>query len=394
MHYAVPRLLYQTGLLDHFYTDICAVKGWPRLLNLLPPSLQPSGVRRLLGRVPQGIPPQHITAFNRLGWSYAKRLRQAHTAAERTAAFLWSGERFCQLVLQQGLTSSAGIYTFNSAGLEIMQTARQRGIRTVVEQTIVPRAVEYQLLKTEHDKFPGWEVPISEHSCLQDYIAREQAEWNAADMILCGSTFVKQGIATCGGPAERAYVVPYGIDYPPTRLHRPAHGGPLRVLTVGGVGLRKGSPYLLEAAKQLKGRAIFRLVGSIDGLLEPTKVELACHTELMGSVPRSTILDHYQWADVFLLPSICEGSATVVYEALTTGLPVICTTNTGSVVRDGVDGFIVPIRDTEAIATHLKQLATDPDLRLTMGKNAYQRAESFTLEQYRQRLVNCLTQQI
>jgi glycosyltransferase involved in cell wall biosynthesis len=63
--------------------------------------------------------------------------------------------------------------------------------------------------------------------------------------------------------------------------------------------------------------------------------------------------DLYAWADVFLLPSICEGSAMVTYEALSWGLPVITTHNAGSIVRDTVDGWLVPIRDSEAIAKKL-----------------------------------------
>jgi glycosyltransferase involved in cell wall biosynthesis len=77
-------------------------------------------------------------------------------------------------------------------------------------------------------------------------------------------------------------------------------------------------------------------------------------------VTRQEVRRHYQWADVFVFPSLCEGSAMVTYEALAAGLPVITTPNAGSVVRDGVDGFIVPIRDAEAIAAKLDLLARDP----------------------------------
>src|SRR5208283_380502 len=111
---------------------------------------------------------------------------------------------------------------------------------------------------------------------------------------------------------------------------------PLRVLTVGTVGLRKGSPYVLEAAKQLTGKAVFRMVGGI-GVTREAETQLREHLELTGAVSRNEIAKHFEWADVFLLPSICEGSATVTYEALAHGLPVICTPNTGSVVRDGME---------------------------------------------------------
>jgi glycosyltransferase involved in cell wall biosynthesis len=99
---------------------------------------------------------------------------------------------------------------------------------------------------------------------------------------------------------------------------------------------------------------------------------------------------HYGWADAFLLPSLCEGSATVTYEALAYGLPVICTPNTGSVVRDGIEGFVVPIRDPNAIAGRIEELAANPERRTRMGQDARLRARDFTLEAYGQRLLAAL----
>ena len=73
MHYAVPRILQETGQLERLYTDICATRGWPRLLNLIPNSLRPTTVSRLLSRVPRGVPDRRIAAFNDFGYEYAKR---------------------------------------------------------------------------------------------------------------------------------------------------------------------------------------------------------------------------------------------------------------------------------------------------------------------------------
>ena len=100
--------------------------------------------------------------------------------------------------------------------------------------------------------------------------------------------------------------------------------------------------------------------------------------------------EHFQWADVFLLPSLCEGSATVTYEALGHGLPVICTPNTGSVVRDGMEGFIVPVRDAAAIAERIERLAIDVELRTQMAANAKARAAEFTVAEYGRRLLSVL----
>ena len=124
----------------------------------------------------------------------------------------------------------------------------------------------------------------------------------------------------------------------------------------GRSGLRKGSPYVAAVARSLRGRAVFRWSARCRRQ-HPPGPELAGTVDITGPVSRSGIREHYAWADVFFLPSICEGSATAVYEALTAGLPVICTANTGSVVRDGLDGFIVPIRAVEAMVDRIERLA-------------------------------------
>jgi glycosyltransferase involved in cell wall biosynthesis len=99
---------------------------------------------------------------------------------------------------------------------------------------------------------------------------------------------------------------------------------------------------------------------------------------------------HYRWADVLVLPSICEGSATVCYEALAAGLSVITTPNAGSVVRDGLDGFVVPIRDARALAEKLEQLASDPRLLADMSASAAARACEFTIAGYAERLLSVI----
>jgi glycosyltransferase involved in cell wall biosynthesis len=117
---------------------------------------------------------------------------------------------------------------------------------------------------------------------------------------------------------------------------------------------------------------------------------LRAHVSLLGAVPRSEIHQQFAWADVFLLPSICEGSATVCYEALSYGLPVITTPNTGSVVRDGLDGFVVPIRNVESIIEKLERLDSDRDFLAFMSSNARQRSADYTVEKYGERFLSSL----
>ena len=166
--------------------------------------------------------------------------------------------------------------------------------------------------------------------------------------------------------------------------------GPIRVLTVGEVGLRKGSPYVVEAARLMEGAARFRMAGRVR-VPDDVKQEISQWVELRGIVPRSQIVEEFRWADVFLLPSLCEGSATVIYEALASGLPVITTYSTGSVVRHGVEGLIVPERDPQAIVDAVRYLADNEDVRATMSANARRTAASHTVDRYGARLLDVLS---
>ncbi|MFW6106739.1 MAG: glycosyltransferase family 4 protein [bacterium] len=395
MHYAVPRILHGAGMLERLYTDICAVKGWPRLLRAVPPPLRPAGLKRLLGRIPHGIPPDRITAFNRFGREYSRRRRAARNPTEATAVNLWAGDRFNELVIQAGLGGVDAVYGFNSASRKLFEAAKDRGLITIVEQTIAPRLLEDRLLAAEFADAPDWGLRERDEN-TEKFAQREKEEWALADLIVCGSEFVRDGIAEEDGPVDKCVVVPYGVDllsFPAGDKNGSPGGGPLRVLFVGSVGVRKGIPHLLEAMRLLQSSWVrCRVVGGW-GRTDPDVLHRRApsNVELVGRVPRSEVAREYARADVFCLPSLCEGSATVVYEALAAGLPVVTTPNAGSIVRDGVEGFVVPIRDPEAIADRIRRLADDRELLDDMSRAARERSSYGSVEAYGERLVDALT---
>lgn len=388
MHYAVPRIFSDAGLLSTFYTEIIVPKPLARAWERMPNFLNRGALRRLAARQIAAIPPYQIESMPRFGLEYWMRLRRARNRSDETSAYLWGGRKFCRLVLQRGLGSSNAIYTFNSAGLELLRFAREEGIFAISEQTIAPKAVEQRLLEEEFALWPNWGDGYKFDSYALEYANRERDEWNTADMVVCGSEFVAEGIRECAGRDVATQVVPYGIDPSPMPELPAARGRALRVLFCGTVGLRKGVQYLLQATARLKSaRYEVRVVGPVH-LGSAALGDLRSAIEVVGGIPRSEIWRHYAWADVFVLPSLCEGSATVCYEALASGLPVITTPNAGSVVRDGIEGFIVPIRDADAIAARLQSLIADPRLLDELSRNARLRAAEFTVAKYGERLLS------
>jgi glycosyltransferase involved in cell wall biosynthesis len=165
----------------------------------------------------------------------------------------------------------------------------------------------------------------------------------------------------------------------------------LRLLFVGQIGQRKGISYLLEAARRTAAQGdSLTLVGQIQGsgrALVPYRDGF----RHVPHVPRVELREIYRQADVFVFPTLVEGMGIVVLEAMASGLPVITTPNgPGDIVRDGVDGFLVPPRDVDAIVERLERLRADPQLRQEMARNARIRAQEFTWDAYRKKTVVAL----
>ncbi len=394
MHYAVPEILESAGALERLYTDLYLGPWTRRALGPLTALPGGGGLRALLGRHCAALPEGRVTSFPALGLAYSRRRARARTPEEQAAVFLWAGETLCRKLAAQGPGAATHTYSFNTAGLEWMRASRARGLKNVVEQTLAPKRVEVELLAREAALHPGWEhAPAGEPTGAVLALAeREEAEWAEADLILCGSGFVREGIAARGGPVERCAVVPYGVapasGRPGPRLwEEPSR--PLRVLTVGAVGLRKGSPYVLETARLCRGQAVFRMVGPIHAEASALHA-LSQEVEVLGPIPRSEIARQYAWADVFFLPSVCEGSATVTYEALAHGLPVLTTPNAGSVVTHGRDGWVVPLGDTAGMAMCLATLKHDVSCLRSASELAYTTSNSYNIAFYRDRLMNSI----
>ncbi|MDJ1179471.1 glycosyltransferase family 4 protein [Roseofilum sp. BLCC_M91] len=181
--------------------------------------------------------------------------------------------------------------------------------------------------------------------------------------------------------------MPYGapLDY----FHpQPKKDSCFRALYVGRVEPRKGIHYLLKAWKNLNlSDAELCLIG----INEFPSGWLDQYQDLfryIPPVPHYSLNQYYSSASVFVFPSLVEGFGLVLLEAMACGIPVITTPNTAGpdIIMDGVEGFIVPIRDTEALQEKLDWCYDHPLELSQMGKAARKKAEQLTWSQYRKEL--------
>ncbi|MBH8576315.1 glycosyltransferase family 4 protein [Nostocaceae cyanobacterium CENA369] len=362
-HYQEPLLFHQWGILNTLYTDFYS--GHNVLTNLLRhPHLYnrlPNFLKKGLERHEPNLKGAKIIHFPIFGYSYVKALNKA-SPQKASEIFIEGGREFCQRIIKHGLGEIDTIYGFNSACLELFEYAKSYGIRCILDQTLADYSLVHELLLEEEERWQGWSLtPFTVSDADLELMQREHQEQDLANRIICGSNFVKDSLIARGVDSHKISVVPLGrlkneksIRHQPLTQTPREQGDELKILFVGSVGLRKGIPYLLEALRQMKGNIPFtcKIVGSLE--IKPERIaEYSDVCEFLGRIPRSQVKDLYTWADVFVLPSICEGSAMVTYEALSSGVPIITTYNSGSIIRDEIDGFIIPIRNIEAIVDNL-----------------------------------------
>ena len=401
MHYAAPLALHAEGLLAHLYTDAYAGPGTGAGLAVgVLSSLLSLPLLDRAGGLSADLPSSKVSSFNLFGIRARLRTRHAAKSADLLQAYLKNGRLFSKKVVARGLHGADVIYAYSTAAVELFRHARSRKCRCILEQMMAPKLAEYEMVNAEYERFPAWEPkPRWTESGVLDTHSVQLEEWRLADGIIAPSGWVSSALRNLGVPAEKIAVVPYGL---PDGLFRDrfirSYPGdrPLRVLMVAGsLHLQKGLQYLLEAAENLcraSSRCIqVRCVGQ--NLLRPSIAQrFNGVVQFAGPISRTKVYQHYKWGDIFVFPSLCESMSTAVHEALANGMPVITTPNSGSQVRDGVDGLIVPPRDAQALADAIQRYLDHPDLVEKMSRSAMAGSARFGLEVYRRRLVHALKQ--
>ena len=201
-------------------------------------------------------------------------------------------------------------------------------------------------------------------------LEREEREYELADRITVLSGWVRGTFEEHGLGEKVVYVGPQTFDRAQWPAMPPPQGRMFRVLFAGQTGLRKGLFYLLEAWKRLSLRDAQLLVA---GMPEPSCPELSREVARrvadtpscvsLGFVPMHKMHGLYASCHVLCIPSIEEGSTMTALEALSTGRPVVASTQAGvDVLEHGVNGFLVEPGEWEPIADALAWYAEHRDV--------------------------------
>jgi glycosyltransferase involved in cell wall biosynthesis len=196
-------------------------------------------------------------------------------------------------------------------------------------------------------------------------IAREEREYDLATRVIVPSGFARESFIQRGLASEKVAVVNLslrargfeaGDDIIEQRVQRLRSGAPLRVLYTGMLSYRKGMYDMSAVLRALATRMTFRLVGPVLPECADFARAAAAVAQVQDALPEASLPDVYAWGDVFLLPTLEDGFAVVLAQAQAAGLPIIATTNCGApdIIAGGGQGFVVPIRNAEAIIERLE----------------------------------------
>ena len=361
-----------------------------RTLRLFPNGIGAKLERELRRRFKPGLAPERVMTSPAAELLYLASTRLGPLRRLSGNMMRWRNRRFDKWVAQVlAREMPAGVICYDSCALRAFERAKSLGILCVLDQSIAHIKTMLRVLREEAQLHPEFAdtLPIEVPDWLVEQCCREL---ELADAVLVSSAYGKQTLVEHGVSKGKIFLLPYGADVDRFKPARARNGQPFRVLFVGQLTQRKGIKYLLEAFRQLAlPDAELLLVGSVVG----SGRGLRRYRDAFKHISSVLHSDVHQWfleADLFVYPSLHEGSALATYEALAAGLPVIATPNCGSVVRDGIEGFIVPIRDVEALKEKILLLYENKGLCEEMSHRARLRAEEFTWAAYRQRLERLL----
>lgn len=369
-HYGLAVALHQRRRLAAFCTDV-----WAPWAAELPAPVRPTKwaqrYRAELAAAPVFAEP----------WANVLRTRW-----DRRALYdRWSaqGERFgrfsAEVFRRRGLAEGSTVFGYTCGNLEQLRLARQVGARTLHVQVdpgpawYATRAAAYAALP---EAGPAPSVPSSA------FLDRLREEMALADRLIVHSAHALRSLAAAGFDTSRGRVVPPAFT--PSGPGRPRTllpGRPLRILYVGYVNLAKGFHVLAQAVRELGSDVALTVVGGLQ--LPPSYLrQVAPEVQFTGHVAQAEVARRMAEADVLVFPTLSDGFGLVQLEAMAQGLPVIATSACGEVVRDGVDGFVIPPGESAPLVERLRRLRREPDLYAAMSRAALVRATEFGPERH------------
>jgi glycosyltransferase involved in cell wall biosynthesis len=351
------------------------IRSWPEFEILEPDK---SGKLAVVTRV------REYRQLNRVIWGTWLRLPGTHRSQFPTVV----SNAIADLLATRWTPPGTLIHGWTGLSLSCLRKARRQAANSILEnQTLHVRRWQREVL--EECRRSRIHPRDCDRTLSDALMQRMEREYELCDRIVVWSTPSLESFQEHGLGEKTSVVLP-GIDHeffkPQTRSRQP-----FRAIYVGRIELNKGLSYLLDAWRRLKLRdSQLVLIGPVlPELTETLRNHQADGIVLKGELGAEKVAQEYRSSDVLVYPSVNDGFGLVILEAMASGLPVIASNTTGAAdcVTHGQDGFLVPIRDSDAIAEALCWSYTHRDELASMGQKARAKVEAnFTLAHYERRV--------
>lgn len=261
----------------------------------------------------------------------------------------------------------------SGAGLKTGRLVQQRGGKFICDRGSTHIRYRAELIEEEHLR---WDVVEGSQDDPRD-LAREETIYNTADAITVPSSYSRRTYIERGIPAEKIHMLPYGVLLDRFKKITDPPSDRFEVLYVGRVSLPKGFPYLLNAFANLRvpNKHLTVIGGIVPEFRKVLKKLPQDSVTFTGPLPQAQLQEWMSRSHVLMMPSLDDGFGMVMNQAMACGCPIIATTNTGAddLFTEGIEGFIVPIRDPTALTDRMQRIAEDPALQKRMSEAALTR---------------------
>jgi glycosyltransferase involved in cell wall biosynthesis len=396
---AVISALMCSEMLAEFNTTI-AVNPKARWLNFIPGNVKEQLVRRHFPLAPDLVRIHPLREMARLILPKIglNRIVQNESSWASIDSVYKDFDRNVATRLQatSARDQITAVYGYEDGALETFRAAKKLGLTCIYDLPIAYWETGRRLMQEEAERLPAWAATLGGGiNDSAEKLHRKTQELEMADIVIAPGAFVANSIPNW---AMKKHTVTSPFGSPASGLQQDNKNDSskfrkLRVLFAGSMSQRKGLGDLFAAMKLLNSTQIeLYVMGSAIVPMEFYKNQLPAFTYLPNR-PHHQVLELMRSCDVFCLPSIVEGRALVMQEAMSQGLPLLITANTGGedLIKEGSTGFLVPIRSAEAIAAKLTWLLENKSQVAEMGRQAQIHAQNYTWDAYGANIVSSLS---
>lgn len=378
------------GRLARYHAPVVTTPRQERLIGGLPGPLKNPILRELRRRrLPRGVPverAERVALGNELGRVTATRL--GFPSKVRMGLLHRQLAAFDRGVAGRLRASDSGLVAIIGTATDSVRRARELGIETFMDSPLGHLGWIRDEMRREASLVPAYAATLQFHDFPDSVVARHERELALCDHLMVLSDHARASLVARGVDEAKMTMTPLGVDL---ELFQPSprpDDGVFRIVFVGQITQRKGISYLVDGFRRAgipNSELVF--VGEVIGTRDPwIGIPGVRHVPPM---PRVELPAVYGASDVYVLPSLAEGFPLTAIEAMACGLPSILSEHTFAhdVITDGRDGYVVPVRDADAIGERLRALAADHHLRAEIGACARARAEDFPWSRYGERVL-------